>query len=99
MKNPTPESTESTTILLIDDDHIIREASKLEMIERGYVVLEADSFRAAKAILKFHHTIVDRVICGERLPDEAGQNIRHICDVLNKPCFLVSQASEWKTVL
>jgi DNA-binding response OmpR family regulator len=95
----TPTS-ELPTVLLIESDHMLREVCKLQMIASGYVVLEADSLRAAKAILKHHHTIVDRVICDSELPETNGtESVAHICEVLELPFSLMAEPLEWRQLL
>jgi DNA-binding response OmpR family regulator len=99
MNESANTSFDAPTVLLIEDDPSLRETCRQQMMAHGYVVIVADSFRGAKAVLKHHHTIIDKVICNAFLPDADGTTaLRHICEVLSLPCQFVRDPLEWSAL-
>lgn len=85
------------TVLLVEDDEEQRELMRERLVDRGYLVLEADNLQQAKTILQRHRRIIDRVLCDNILGDRAaGTLIRERCEEIGVPCILMSG---WRTGL
>jgi PAS domain S-box-containing protein len=59
---PLPERREGITILLAEDDRIMRRLTKKMLEEHGYKVIEADDGQTALDALKANHTSIDLVL-------------------------------------
>jgi PAS domain S-box-containing protein len=57
-----PERREGITILLAEDDKIMRRLTKKMLEEHGYKVIEADDGQAAMDVIKANHTRIDLVL-------------------------------------
>ena len=57
----------SKTIMIVEDEHILREIIKDYLLEEGYEVLEADDGRKALALFQEHE--LDLIILDIMLPE------------------------------
>jgi CheY-like chemotaxis protein len=70
---PTETGTES--ILLVDDERMLRAASRRILRSRGYQVLEAASGAEAIRLLESEQLTVDLVVCDLVIPDMNGRDV------------------------
>jgi len=77
----TPHGTK--TILVVEDEAFVREATCNLLEERGYHVLWAENAVTAKILFSWYATEVDLVLCDAVLPDGngivLGQGFRQEC--------------------
>ncbi|HLU25488.1 MAG TPA: response regulator [Longimicrobiales bacterium] len=66
-------STESSAILLVEDDHLLRHAFRLLLEDAGYRVLEASN--AAEAIAVAHEDAPALILLDLGLPDRPGLEV------------------------
>jgi two-component system, cell cycle sensor histidine kinase and response regulator CckA len=63
------------TILVIDDEPVVRKVACQTLREAGYTCLEAESALAALEQLQSHRQQLDGMIVDIRLPDMSGLNL------------------------
>ncbi len=70
----------SETVLVVEDDRLVRSLVVRTLEDAGYTVLAADSGDAARALLEAHPAPIDLVICDVIMPGLSGPEL--IADVL-----------------
>ena len=65
------------TILVVEDERIVREAACQVLRELDYYVLAAESATAARKIFSDHSRDIDLLLCDAVLPDEDGRALAH----------------------
>jgi signal transduction histidine kinase/ActR/RegA family two-component response regulator len=79
--NTSPQTESSQTILLVDDEHLIRMVTAEYLQELGYVVVEAANAREAIELLDAHQNF-DLLLTDVGLPH--GMNGRQLADVVRE---------------
>ncbi|MBX4148304.1 response regulator transcription factor [Paenibacillus lautus] len=83
----------SKTILIVEDEHILREIIKDYLLEEGYEVLEADDGRKALALFQEHE--LDLIILDIMLPELDGWSVcKRIRKVSNVPIIMLTARSD-----
>uniref|UniRef100_A0A7C4MNN4 histidine kinase n=1 Tax=Desulfatirhabdium butyrativorans TaxID=340467 RepID=A0A7C4MNN4_9BACT len=75
---PTVKPTVNTSkgrILLIDDEHMVRDIADMMFKRLGYDVLQAANGKQAIALFEQHHATIDAVICDLTMPDMNGWDV------------------------
>ena len=72
MKEPPPLHRGSETILLIEDEGVIRLLFSSRLIEAGYTVLEADDGEEGLALCQGHTDQIDLIVTDLSLPGLSG---------------------------
>ncbi|MBK8259473.1 MAG: response regulator [Polyangiaceae bacterium] len=73
--DPAPPNTSSGTVLIVDDEHLLRRAAT-EIIEHfGYTALEAADGRAAVAVFERHAKEIDVVVLDMTMPGLSGEEV------------------------
>ncbi|HEY6339884.1 MAG TPA: ATP-binding protein [Bryobacteraceae bacterium] len=73
--SPASEQSGAETILLVDDEEILRRAVATMLRARGYSVLEAGEGSAAVELFRSHLTQVDVVVLDLTLPGLSGREV------------------------
>lgn len=60
-------------IMIVEDDHDLREMLKLSLLQRKYTVIEASTGK--EAIAKFKPSLIDLVVTDIIMPDEDGLKV------------------------
>lgn len=60
-------------IMIVEDDHDLREMLKVSLLQRKYIVIEASTGK--EAIAKFKPSLVDLVVTDIIMPDEDGLKV------------------------
>ena len=83
----------SKTIMIVEDEHILREIIKDYLLEEGYEVLEADDGRKALALFQEHE--LDLIILDIMLPELDGWSVcKRIRKVSNVPIIMLTARSD-----
>jgi CheY-like chemotaxis protein len=69
---PVREPREAATILLVEDDSMVRELALRVLVERGYNVLEAGSGEEALHVASEHAGVIDLVVTDIVMPGIDG---------------------------
>lgn len=75
------------TILIIDDQKLIRDSLKLALHDEGYSVLLAENGKQGIAILK--KNIVDLILLDLKLPDSNGIDILKQVKTISPECIVI----------
>ncbi len=62
----------SGTLLLVEDDDVVRHATRRILVTGGYTVLEASNAEQARALFETHHASIDLVVTDVMMPGESG---------------------------
>jgi len=82
------KSPEDMTILVVDDEDMLREIVTMQIEEDGYKVLQACSGNEAFETIKQTH--IDLVISDMRMPDGSGEDLLRSINTLDiKPKFIM----------
>jgi DNA-binding NtrC family response regulator len=75
----TPPSTITVakTVLVVEDERIVREATCQVLRELDYCVLAAENAAIARRMLLDHLRDIDLLLCDAVLPDEDGRALAH----------------------
>jgi DNA-binding NtrC family response regulator len=65
------------TILVVEDERIVREATCQVLRELDYCVLAAENAAAARKMFLDHSRDIDLLLCDAVLPDEDGRALAH----------------------
>ncbi|AYB44193.1 response regulator transcription factor [Paenibacillus lautus] len=83
----------SKTIMIVEDEHILREIIKDYLLEEGYEVLEADDGRKALALFQEHE--LDLIILDIMLPELDGWSVcKRIRKLSNVPIIMLTARSD-----
>ncbi|MBE9914060.1 response regulator transcription factor [Paenibacillus donghaensis] len=83
----------SKTILIVEDEHILREIMKDYLLNEGYEVLEADDGKVALALFQDHE--VDLIILDIMLPELDGWSVcKRIRKSSNVPIIMLTARSD-----
>jgi CheY-like chemotaxis protein len=70
-----PQHTHQPTLLLIEDDELVRDAMTRLFVREGYLVLTASTGHDAMGLLRTPATPVDVVLLDVGLPDVSGADL------------------------
>ena len=73
--NATPELSHQPTLLLIEDDELVRDAMTRLFVREGYLVLTAPTGHDAIGLLRTPSILVDVVLLDVGLPDVSGADL------------------------
>ncbi|WP_195575886.1 response regulator transcription factor [Paenibacillus sp. 1001270B_150601_E10] len=83
----------SRTILIVEDEHILREIMKDYLLEEGYAVLEANDGKQALSLFNEHE--VDLIILDIMLPELDGWSVcKRIRKASNIPIIMLTARSD-----
>jgi CheY-like chemotaxis protein len=73
MQDGQPEPKESRTVLVVDDEAMVRNVTRRTLERAGYRVLQAENGRAALELLKTEHQDVGLVLLDLTMPELNGE--------------------------
>jgi two-component system cell cycle sensor histidine kinase/response regulator CckA len=77
LPQPQPSSSRQRTVLVVDDEDIVRELVARSLHEAGYRVIEATHGGAAISLMERHPEGADLVICDLVMPVVDGREVAH----------------------
>lgn len=69
---PTPAAKTAKVLLVVDDEFLIRWSLRSHLTAAGYIVIEADTLKAARALMNRN---IDVVLLDLMLPDGSGMEL------------------------
>ncbi|GAB4216302.1 MAG: hypothetical protein OHK0013_42650 [Sandaracinaceae bacterium] len=72
---PSVEAPVRGTVLVVDDERLVRRAIVRLLEERGYTVLEAESAAEARTLAETHPDL-DVIVCDVVMPEQSGAELR-----------------------
>lgn len=82
MSPPSPESSGTETLLIVENEAAIRNLLQMALQKNGYSVLTAESGREALALVRDHTGTIDLLITDVVMPDMDGPELVRRLSVL-----------------